>query len=84
MNIVPALPRIKAPSILRSRLSLLLLTCLPLLVVAAACSQQSVPTDPAPDFELTLYGTETRQAGETLRLSDLKGKPVVLYFWLPS
>ncbi len=84
MNIVLALPRIKAPSILRSRLSLLFLLCLPLLMVAAGCSQQSEPTDPAPDFELTLYGTETRQAGETLRLSDLKGKPVVLNFWFPS
>lgn len=60
------------------------LLCLALMVVATACSQESAPTDPAPDFELTLYGTETRQAGETLRLSDLKGKPVVLNFWFPS
>lgn len=31
---------------------------------------------PAPDFNLTLFGT-----GETLRLSDLRGKVVVLNFW---
>jgi thioredoxin-dependent peroxiredoxin len=30
---------------------------------------------PAPDFELT------SDAGETVRLSDLKGKPVVVYFY---
>jgi peroxiredoxin Q/BCP len=29
----------------------------------------------APDFELT------SDAGETVRLSDLRGKPVVLYFY---
>lgn len=31
---------------------------------------------PAPDFSLSLFGT-----GETLRLSDLRGKVVVLNFW---
>lgn len=31
---------------------------------------------PAPDFSLTLFGT-----GEALRLSDLRGKVVVLNFW---
>lgn len=31
---------------------------------------------PAPDFSLTLFGT-----GETLRLSDMRGKVVVLNFW---
>lgn len=30
---------------------------------------------PAPDFELT------NEAGETVKLSELKGKPVVLYFY---
>jgi len=33
------------------------------------------PGDPAPDFELLT------DAGETFRLSDLKGKTVVLYFY---
>jgi len=31
--------------------------------------------EPAPDFELT------SDAGDTVRLSDLRGKPVVLYFY---
>jgi peroxiredoxin Q/BCP len=30
---------------------------------------------PAPDFELTSDG------GQTVKLSDLRGKPVVLYFY---
>ena len=30
---------------------------------------------PAPDFTLTLLD------GKTLTLADLKGKPVLLYFW---
>lgn len=38
----------------------------------------------APDFTLTLYETETRRKGDTLRLSDLKGSPVVVNFWFPS
>ena len=67
----------------RSILGLAGILCL-LTLIVAACSSESVPSDPAPDFELTLYGTETRQAGETLRLSDLEGKPVVLNFWFPS
>ena len=90
MQIMVALSRKSAPPVLRDGLARLGLLCLPLLLIAVACSQQSAPTDaapdldPAPDFELMLYGTETRQAGETLRLSDLKGKPVVLNFWFPS
>lgn len=75
-----------AISAARSRLALvgMLLTFALLLTACSSGSGESVPTDPAPDFTLTLYGTETRQAGETLRLSDLKGKPVVLNFWFPS
>ena len=68
----------------RSTLVLLVLLFVAMLMLMAACSQESGPVDPAPDFELTLYETETHQAGETLRLSDLKGKPVVLNFWFPS
>ena len=68
----------------RSRLTQAGLLAVAVLLLAAACSSETVPIDPAPDFELTLYGTETRQAGETLRMSDLKGKPVVLNFWFPS
>lgn len=32
--------------------------------------------EPAPEFALT------SDAGETVRLSELRGKPVVLYFYL--
>lgn len=42
------------------------------------------PADLAPDFELTLFGNANHKAGETLRLSDLRGRPVVLNFWYPS
>ena len=84
MQIVAALLRTKAFAYLRSRLMQVSLLAVAVLFLAAACSSETVPSDPAPDFELTLFGTETRQAGETLRLSDLKGKPVVLNFWFPS
>ena len=40
--------------------------------------------DTAPDFELVLFETENHAAGEVLRLSDLRGRPVVLNFWFPS
>ena len=33
------------------------------------------PGDPAPDFTLT------SDAGDQVRLSELRGKPVVLYFY---
>ena len=69
---------------LRNIVRLVGLSCLPLLIIVIACGSESGQADPAPDFTLTLYGTETRQAGETLRLSELKGKPVVLNFWFPS
>ena len=45
--------------------------------VAVACSGG----DAAPDFELTLFETANHEAGETLRLSDLRGRPVVVNFW---
>ena len=76
--------RLNMSSVSQVRFAKVGLLLLPLLLTLAACSSQSGPVDPAPDFELTLFGTETRQAGETLRLSDLKGKPVVLNFWFPS
>ena len=40
--------------------------------------------DTAPDFEITLFQTALHDAGENLRLSDLKGHPVVVNFWFPS
>ena len=38
----------------------------------------------APDFELTLFGNDDHEAGETIRLSQFEGQPVVLNFWFPS
>jgi len=37
--------------------------------------------DAAPDFEFTLFQGEEVLGTRTLRLSDLRGKPVVLNFW---
>ena len=59
------------------------------LLAVAACGVVDVVgggdgRESAPDFELTLFGNEDYQAGETLRLSDLEGRPVVLNFWFPS
>ncbi len=80
----------RALLVLRNRLMLVGIALLPLLLLgSAACASEDapsgpVPSDPAPDFTMTLYDTATREAGETLRLSDLKGRPVVLNFWFPS
>ena len=50
-----------------------------------ASSGPAMPTeDMAPDFELVLFGNANHEAGESLKLSDLKGKPVVINFWFPS
>lgn len=40
--------------------------------------------DAAPDFELVLFETENHAKGESLRLSQLLGSPVVVNFWFPS
>ena len=42
------------------------------------------PADAAPDFELTLFENSNHQRGEKLRLSQFRGKPVVINFWFPS
>ena len=52
-----------------------------LLAAALACGGESAS---APDFELTLFANEDHRAGETLRLSRLADRPVVLNFWFPS
>ena len=41
-------------------------------------------SDEASDFELTLFKNALHDAGEHLRLSELKGQPVVVNFWFPS
>lgn len=40
--------------------------------------------DLALDFEITLFENANHSAGDSLKLSDLKGKPTVLNFWFPS
>jgi peroxiredoxin len=50
----------------------------------APLSNSSAPIDVATDFQLTLFGTENHQKGEVLRMSDLRGHPVVVNFWFPS
>ena len=54
------------------------------ILFAAACGIVGERREAAPDFELTLFGNGDYQAGETLSLSDLSGRPVVLNFWFPS
>jgi cytochrome c biogenesis protein CcmG, thiol:disulfide interchange protein DsbE len=45
-------------------------------------NQASPASGPAPDFELTLFEGYAGNAGKNpVKLSDLKGKPVVLNFW---
>ncbi len=68
-----------------------------LAIAVLSCSSEESPTaepeqatdtedtlDDAPDFELVLFGNEDHEAGETIRLSEFAGKPVVLNFWFPS
>ena len=38
----------------------------------------------APDFEIVLFSTENHTEGDTIRLSQLLGQPVVVNFWFPS
>ncbi len=59
-------------------------------VLGAACATAATPggdaagADPIDDFQITLFGNENHEAGETLSLTDYVGKPVVLNFWYPS
>lgn len=56
-------------------------------LVTIGCSNEAAPptaAQPAPDFQITLFGNEHHERGSSLSLSDLKGKPVVLNFWYPS
>ena len=47
-----------------------------------ACGQAvSGNAEPAPDFLFTLYQGEDKLGGESLHLSDLQGRPVVINFW---
>jgi peroxiredoxin len=62
-------------------------------VLGAACATAAAPdgdgvaADAAGgdgDFQITLFGNENHEAGDTLNLTDYAGKPVVLNFWYPS
>lgn len=47
-------------------------------------ADSSATAEKAPDFKLVLFGTEDHEAGDSISLSQLAGKPVVLNFWFPS
>ena len=64
--------------------SLLTLVILVALALAAASCGKSSDGERAADFELTLYGNADFQAGDTIKLSQFDGEPVVLNFWFPS
>ena len=51
---------------------------------AAPAESGDAPEDLAPEFEIELFSNVNHQAGESLKMSDLKGRPVVLNFWFPS
>lgn len=57
-------------------------TAYPTLTAAPAAASEAA--EAAPDFEIALFQSASHTAGETLRLSDLKGKAVVVNFWYPS
>ncbi len=71
---------------------------LALFLAVVACASEESPTsqsgqedavgdetlEQAPDFELVLFGNNDHQPGETIRLSQFEGQPVVLNFWFPS
>ncbi len=59
--------------VVRAAMAALAVVALALLCPGPARAATSLP--PAPDFTLTLLD------GKTLTLADLKGKPVLLYFW---
>ena len=81
----------------RLKAALLVAAMAVLLTAVGACSSDE-PSAPQPDldgagdasfeeatdFELVLFGNDDHEAGETIRLSQFAGKPVVLNFWFPS
>ena len=53
-----------------------------LAILAAACGgSSSADLEPAPDFSFTAYQGEGILGAAELKLSDLRGRPVVLNFW---
>ena len=62
------------------------------LTILTACASEDTPTDsapapdanPAPNFDLTLYGNAEHEPGQRITLSQFEGDPVVINFWFPS
>ena len=50
------------------------------LIFVACTSGQSGATK-APDFQITLYGGQDAIGGDVFRLSDFRGRPVLVNFW---
>ena len=78
----------KLPSCTSTRSFLILGILATLALVAVACGNAADDSgsdaDSAPDFELTLYANAEHEAGDTIKLSQFDGQPVVLNFWFPS
>ncbi len=53
-------------------------------VLVVACAGGISEGEPAPDFELALFGNPNNTEGQMVKLSDFKGQPVVVNFWYPS
>ena len=70
----------------RSILALCVLASLALMAIACGNAAEDNVSDAnqAPDFDMTLYANAEYQAGETVKLSQFEGEPVVLNFWFPS
>ena len=82
---------------LRSKSCLTVAVVTALLLAFIACASDETPAsqsgqvsdgdstlEEASDFELVLFGNSDHDAGESIRLSQFEGKPVVLNFWFPS
>ena len=63
-----------------------ILAALALIVIACGSDADDGDSDAnrAADFELTLYSNAEHEAGDTIKLSQFDGEPVVLNFWFPS
>ena len=67
-----------------NQLPILALTTLITITILTACAQESTPSNPAPNFDLTLYGNAEHEPGQRITLSQFEGDPVVINFWFPS
>ncbi len=50
-------------------------------LVVAGCAAPAEPKEPVPDFTIILYQGEAELGATEIRMSDLRGAPVVLNFW---